>query len=87
MGFYLGPMSKQKNPRAINVHVPKPFPLKPAPIVSQNRTGVSFKGYGNNHFTYKHGEGYHATTQMPGFGKSEGLKKGLSIRTPRKGGF
>ena len=32
MGFYRGPKHKQKNPNAINVHMPKLYLPKPKPI-------------------------------------------------------
>lgn len=52
-----------------------------APIVIQTSTETVFKGYGSSHFSHVEGAGFHETTQIPGFGRTEGLTRGLSLHT------
>lgn len=56
-----------------------------ADIVARRDKEVVFGGYGNSHFSYVDvkNEGWHVTTQIPGFGKREGFDmKGLSLHDP-----
>jgi hypothetical protein len=58
--------------------------LELAPILRQTDTETVFKGYGSSHFSYEDHEeytGFHETTQIPGFGRTEGLTRGLSLHT------
>lgn len=49
-----------------------------APIVHNTSTEDVFRGFGHSHFSHVKDESFHVTTQIPGIGHSEGLKRGLS---------
>jgi len=51
-----------------------------AASVGRNRKETVFQGSGHGHFSYVKGEGFHATTNVPGIGKEEGLPGGLRIK-------
>jgi hypothetical protein len=57
---------------------PNDNPIEIAPIVGVNGPETIFGGYGNSHFSFVEGQGYHVTTAIPGFGQDDGLSNGLS---------
>jgi len=79
-------------PEPLLVFTPKPafnyFPdpkpetdyLNIAGIVHRTANEAVFQGSGYGHFSHVRDEGFHATTNVPGFGKEEGLPYGLRIK-------
>ncbi len=66
----------------------KPYPtIEVAPIVRSTGLETVFGGAGHSHFSYVRDQGFHVTTQIPGFGRNEGLPGGLSLHDPVKGMF
>ncbi len=52
-------------------------PIELAPAKELKTGEIMFQGYGHGHFSYLPGKGFHATTNIPGFGEAEGLPNGL----------
>ena len=61
---------------------PMDYGLQRADILRQTERETVFNGYGNSHFSHVQDQGFHATTQIPGIGRNEGLDRGLSIHDP-----
>lgn len=51
--------------------------IERADEIPLNSGETVFRGYGYSHFSYLPGQGFHATTNIPGFGQAEGLPNGL----------
>ena len=58
---------------------PMDYGLQRADILRQTERETVFNGYGNSHFSHVQDQGFHATTQIPGIGRNEGLAQGYSI--------
>lgn len=55
-------------------------PIEIAPQKTLFSGETVFGGAGNSHFSFVPEQGFHVTTQVPGFGMAEGLSNGLPIR-------
>ena len=55
------------------------YGIQQADILRQTGPLTVFEGAGNSHFSHVEGLGFHATTQIPGLGRNEGLDRGYSV--------